>query len=197
MISSLDHNASGSKLGQILWKELKNSNEEELFEHLLSEDKVLRTIAACEIQIRSTPSSFDRTLILTNSIRFEVREIAAFVLGQMGSPTAQFHEAALAPLSKLLRDPYYEVRAAVIGSFGFLALDRQSEHSRICSEILALLDDPEPTVREALAFSLSYIHTEEAFIGLIKLSSDWNVAVRNAAFSSLENHNDQKENLKP
>jgi len=195
MASSLDHNAFESKLGQLLWKALKNSDENELFECLINENKVLRTAAACEIQIRASLGSFERVLILADSFRFESREIAAFILGQIGSPTEKYYGRSIESLTKLLNDSYYEVRATSVGSFGFLASNRPDQHPLICSKIISLLVDSEPTVRESLAFSLAYIYTETAFNGLITLSKDLDTNVRKAAVSGLEEHEERRKEL--
>jgi HEAT repeat protein len=191
LASSIDHlDASHSKLRFLLTRTLKLVPESELFEFVQDSDIVLRTSAARELQMRGTQKGFGFSISLTKSIRFEDREIGAFILGQLAPPNFEFFDSTVGPLLSLFLDPYYEVRAAAVGAFGFLAPARQNEVINIVDKIILLGSDSEMKVRQALACTLGQIHFESAKSYLEIMLEDENLEVSNAAQFSLELQND-------
>jgi HEAT repeat protein len=177
-----------SKLRFILNRALKDFSEPELFDCVKDKDIILRTLAACEIHLRGTPSCFEFALVLLKSFRYEDREIGAFILGQLAPSEYKFSKQSVRPLLELFADPYYEVRAAAAEAFLFLVSGMKEEIDEIIDKILLLAIDPEDSVRLSVANTLGFIYDEKANAVLLDLLDDINSDVRDAADFGLSLH---------
>jgi HEAT repeat protein len=154
---------------------------------LLSErDAVVRTSAARELHIRGGPDVFAAAQKLACEYRYENREIAAFLLGQLGTPHCQFADASFPILTGLFRDNYFEVRAAAVGACSFLSSLGHKVPSSTMNAIVDLWQSSEPEVRVAVAAVLGFyddIHYQKV---LDQLLDDDDREVREMAEFSLE-----------
>src|SRR5204862_2224523 len=107
------------------------------------------------------------------------RSLAAYVLGQLGTPPAFAAEqgAALEAMAAREREP--AVIAAVAYALGHLGEPYGHEW------LLSLGEHPEPTVREAAAFALGGRRRADAVAALIGLSADEDPHVRDWATFAL------------
>jgi HEAT repeat protein len=196
MTSSIDNiEVTESQLRRVLMRLISNLPEKELFECVLDEDIILRTSAAQQIQIRGTNAGFEFAMSLVNSLRFENREIAAFILGQLGPPDCKYLKRSVEPLLKLLSDPYYEVRATAVYAFSFYTNHFEETLPEIVEKIVELAADPEASVRLAASHTLGFIYLENSKICLEKLLNDPIVEVRDDAKYGLELHKEYLSDL--
>jgi HEAT repeat protein len=197
MASSIDKiDVTESRLRCTLARLLSSLSEDELFECITDEDIILRTCAACEIQIRGTAASFEFAMSLLSSHRHENREIAAFILGQLGPPDYKYLKRSVEPLLKLFVDPYYEVRATAVLAFSFYSSHLREELPQIVEKIITLAVDPEVSVRLAVSHTLGFIYLPKARDCLKNLRDDPVVEIRNDAMYGLELYDEYLNELK-
>lgn len=142
--------------------------------HFLSDrDAIVRTAAARELQQRGGELALDEAKRLSLSRRGVDREIAAFLLGQLGTPKRPFRRQSLPVLSSLLFDKSAAVREAAAAALG---------HLRFRAAVSVLIDasaDPIAGVRSAVAFALTQFPGDElAQRCLLVLSKDRDKEVR-------------------
>lgn len=184
------HDASHDELRLVIAKALRTYTNGDLISYLSSTNVILRTSAARELHSRGTRDVFDAALRLITDVRYENREIGAFVLGQLGTPTCPFASDSFRPLCLLLDDPYFEVREAAIGSIGFLASLGREPPKAIVDKILLLSEDTEDAVRKSAALTLALIPTEASRKRLTDMKFDCSAEVRDAAAFALEMQKD-------
>lgn len=118
----------------------------------------------------------------TSTTAFLVREALAWGTASDSS--------ALALLDRLVDDSSARVRSAAAGAFGSHAM----RGAHVGSHLVALLDDPDPSVRIAAAGELFYIHDSASraagALVLARLLDDANQDVRRAAVYTLGNMGD-------
>ncbi len=103
----------------------------------------------------------------------DVRELAAFTLGQM-----VIHQA-LKPILCLFEDPEYEVRssaAKALGNFG---------SNKAVAPLIGLLKDPESDVRNSATKALGWLGSEKSVKSLLGLLKDLDADVRSGAAEAL------------
>jgi methionyl-tRNA formyltransferase len=130
----------------------------------------------CALAARASREVLDAMAALTEDANPRARELAAFVLGQLGwdeRPFAAEQEAALTALAERERDP--EVLAAVACAFGHLGERAGQEW------LLGRRADADADVRESVAFALCGRNGSEAVAALIELSADPEPGVRDWA----------------
>jgi methionyl-tRNA formyltransferase len=110
------------------------------------------------------------------------RELAAYVLGQL---TAAPDRQAAALEAMAARETDASARIAIVYAFGHLGAPYGEDW------VLSLRDDPDPDVREAVAFALGGRPGEAALRALIALSADEVPAVRDWATFALGTLADQ------
>jgi HEAT repeat protein len=180
--------ASDDKLRFILLQTLQSHSEEHLFELVLEEDIVLRTAAARELHTRATSKTFEFAVQLVHSPRFGEREIAAFILGQLGSPVRIFHQESLKLLLGLIDDPYYEVRATAAGAIGFIAVGIDEQIPDVVDSLVRLKTDKHDSVRASLAYALAFLRFDKSNDCLISMIDDNSAEVQEAVDFALEMH---------
>jgi methionyl-tRNA formyltransferase len=131
------------------------------------------------VAARGDRETLDELTVLAVDPDPVARSLAAYVLGQLGTPPAFPAEqgAALQAMAARERDP--AVVAAIAYALGHLGEPYGHDW------LLSLRDDPEPTVREAAAFALAGRAQPDAVDALISLSSDADPHVRDWATFAL------------
>lgn len=88
---------------------------------------IVRSAAARHLQTRGDPEVFERAIELAQSKRRDDREIAAFLLGQLGTPLQPFKGKSVPVLEKLCGDRAYVVRIAALAALGHLRATQSEE----------------------------------------------------------------------
>ena len=135
---------------------------------------IVRTAAARELQMRGEEGVFAHGEVLLRSPKAPHREIAAFLLGQLGTPQFPFKERTVPLLERsLATDPSDAVREAAAAGLGHL----NAEES--IPILLKAAQDQNPGVRAAVASSLGrFRHDKRAASCLRKLRRDSDESVR-------------------
>ena len=115
-----------------------------------------------------------------------MREIAAFILGQLGTPERPFAAESFPVLGRLLDDPYWEVRRAAAGAVGMLSGPGRQADPAIQGRLLDLAGDRVPDVRASVAAALGTIDDARARSRLERLLDDDDPQVRDDAELGLE-----------
>ena len=182
MIDYPDYAASSLRL--LVMEALRTHKTKSLLPMLGDEDVIVRSAVARELQIRGEREAFEYTLKACGDPRNYVREIAAFTLGQFGTPTYPFRAEALPKLSELAVDASGEVRAAAVSALGHL---HAREYENV---ILASATDSESDVRASAAFALGYMSpTPDVVHALEALLLDPDEGVREWAEFGIESIN--------
>jgi len=134
----------------------------------------------CALAARGTRDVLEAMIVLGAEPAPSDRQLAAFVLGQLGYGQPSYpaeQEAALRALAEHEQDP--EVLAAIACAFGHLG------HPHGIDWLLARAGDPEADVREAVAFALGGRPGDDVLQALIALSGDAEDDVRDWATFAL------------
>lgn len=190
------YDASHDRLRFAVAMAFKSYSEDTLLDALCDADPIVRTTAARELHVRGGPNVFDAAVKLTQHPRFDFREIGAFVLGQLGTPTCPFATMSMTPLATLLSDTYHEVRASAVGALGFLASLGHQPSNGIVAQMIATCKDAEPSVRTAAALSMGMVHAKSARDVLTTMIHDRDARVRDCVHFGLELHADRKPKSK-
>ena len=147
MISDTD--ASTSTLHMLVWQALKTYTVEALLCLLDDDDPIVRTAVGRELHIRGGKQVLDAMLVRCDDARAVAREMAAFTLGQLGTPSFPFRLESIPTLIRLARsDPSSDVRAAAVAALGHLHAMEGKE------ALLAAARDASADVRANAAVSL-------------------------------------------
>jgi len=178
MIDNLD--ASGSSLRLLLGQLLKTLSTEVLLRYLVDEDYIVRTAVARELHMRTGEHIHRKVLELVDDENENAREIAAFVLGQFGTPTMPYKEESVPALFKLLKDDSHEVRAAASAALGHLCYDGMP--TDVESALLEAAGDASADVRACVAYALGNSSGSERVQSVLdELLSDHDEEVREFA----------------
>lgn len=189
MIDDPDYTNSTIRL--LAFQALKHWKTSAIFPLLSDEDYIVRSAAARELQIRGEKDTYEKLQNLVGNPVPYVREIAAFVLGQLGTPKFPFKEQSIPLLQNLLSDDDFEVRAAAVAAFGHLGTDGMPEV--VEDQLVAMADDQSEDVRECLACALgSSSGSEKVVATLTRLQNDKSENVRSWADIGLELLEDKK-----
>jgi methionyl-tRNA formyltransferase len=134
----------------------------------------------CALAARGTRDVLDALVELGTDDDPAMRELAAYVLGQLGPALPTLPEEEAAALREMVareRDP--RVLAAIACAFGHLGAPHGEEW------LVAHRGHPDEAVREAVAFALGGRRGEAALAALIELSADPAAAVRDWATFAL------------
>jgi HEAT repeat protein len=152
-----------------------------LFPFLNDRDIITRSAAAREIQIRGGKRAFGQTVGLLRSDDQQLREMACFILGQLGTPKLPFRSLSVAMLVEhLTTEKHADAIAAALISLG---------HLGATSQILKLArfrQHPEPSVRAAFVYAVALScakadRTSESVVAVVKgLRKDRSSQVRRA-----------------
>ena len=169
-----------STLSLLVFQALKQYSTPSLLPMLTDEDLIVRSSVARELQLRGGIEVFSEAKRLSISIRHENREIAAFLLGQLGTPDMPFREQSIPILKKLMIDDYHEVQSAAISALGHLSAN--DAYGEICAQVSHLNSD----VRESVAFALGRLQINNKVVESLRiLSEDANAGVREWALLSI------------
>ncbi len=183
MIDDID--LSTSTLRLLASQALKSWDNQAVIKLLSDDDYIVRTLAARELQIRGDKDIYDYVVSLENSDDVYMREICAFVLGQLGTPQMPFKVSSIPILEKLITDSNPEVRAASAAAFGHICFDGMP--SEVENALCNAASDNSSDVRCCVAASLgSASDKKKAQAILAKLLQDPNSQVREYAELGLD-----------
>lgn len=149
---------NGTTLEMFASRYLDHVSTQELFQWIDDKDAEVRTLVARKMQCRGTDAIFKFAKKRTKSKKKYQREIAAFILGQLGclfegANKYPFKLQSKTLLMKLVGDKSKSVRAAAIAAFGHLYSENLDQD--IESLLIGCADDKSKSVRIALSLSLS------------------------------------------
>ena len=170
MIDDLDSSASLLRL--LVSQGLKSWPWEALLRASLDKSVIVRTAAARELHVRpEVDAIFERIIPMLGSRDAGTREIAAFILGQLGTPAMPRREGSFPHLATLLSDQSSSVRSVAVSSIGHLAHGGMPK--AIEDKLVALRDDASADVRAMVAYALGNSSGHgEAMITLEQLIRD-------------------------
>ncbi|MBE2314752.1 methionyl-tRNA formyltransferase [Solirubrobacter sp. CPCC 204708] len=134
----------------------------------------------CALAARGDAETLAALEPLARSDKPELRELAAYVVGQLGTTTPALpaeQEAALRSMAEREQDP--TVLAAIICAFGHMGAPAGHDW------LLAQRGHADVSVREAVAFALGGRPGEDTLAALIELSADEDAKVRDWATFAL------------
>ena len=146
MIDNPDYSNSTVRL--LVFQALRAYSTHALLPLLLDEDAIVRSAAAREVQVRGEKLALDYVLPLCSDDREFVREIAAFTLGQLGTPTYPFRSESIPKLMELVADSSAEVRGSAVAALGHLHATESKEM------LLNAAEDADSDVRAMAAVAL-------------------------------------------
>ena len=178
MIDDLD--GSSSTLRLLLWQALRTYPTDSLLKLLDDDDYIVRTAVARDLQMRGGVDVWQWASNQRSSKRVARRELAAFILGQLGTPDLPFRDSSVPLLKRLAGDSDEEVRAAAIAGLGHL---RASEAADVVVEASR---DGSTQVRQCAAAALASLNPSEAVrAALRELLHDGDARVREWAACGL------------
>lgn len=146
----------GHSLRLLVWLGLRRFPTLALFQFLSDPDVIVRSATARELQIRGGKRVFEKTKQLLVSDKKNLRELAAFILGQLGTPKRPFKAESTQLLLQLLRsETNATVRATAIDSLGWL------HTTRAIKNIVSFAKDRSPAVRGSVGFAVGMIYCEK------------------------------------
>ena len=156
MVIEVGTDREGHSLRLLVWQGLKQYSTKALFQFLYDRDAIVRSATARELQIRGGKLVFEKTMRLLTSDSKNIRELAAFIHGQLGTPKRPFKAESTKLLLQLLHsETNASVRASAICSLGSLHATRASR------KIASFAKDPSPSVRGSVAFAVGMIYCEK------------------------------------
>jgi HEAT repeat protein len=164
----------GGSIDILLWQALQLYPTEALFGFIVDKSYRVRMAAARELHIRGENVAFEWAKELLGARAVYKREIAVFLLGQLGTPDYPYREESLPLLKDAWHDPNADVRAGVIDALGHL---RAIE---LIDLILEAARDQNADIRMAAASTLDANRFDDprAEQALIKLRTDPDKDVR-------------------
>lgn len=193
MIDNID--SSSSLLRLLASQALKFWKNEGVIKLLTEDDVIVRTAAARELHLRKEKMIYENVLHLCKDDRAYVREIAAFTLGQLGTPFYPFKTESFPILCELLNDSNYEVRATSASALGHLSYDGMPVE--VESSLLLASKDSIADVRACVAYALGNATPSTIVKNVLdKLATDNNELVRSYAELGIELLNSVKERRK-
>ncbi|MBS0469557.1 MAG: HEAT repeat domain-containing protein [Proteobacteria bacterium] len=178
--------SKGEAIRMLVATAIKAYKSEHLFDFLEDKSVIVRSAAARELQLRGGAATFKRTVALLANKHARTREVAAFILGQLGTPKRLLvRQSARALLKALDVETSSQVKSVIITSLGQL---------RSRKEVVSLLGyagDRSPSVRASIAFAIGYVNSSKPISASVqrtldKLGQDKSSAVREAALLAAE-----------
>lgn len=172
------------------WRYIKSLPDDELFILLDSDENVVRTLAAMTIQLRATDFLFHQVLTLQDAKPYYLREVCAYILGQIKVDKIEYLQQIPEVLFKLSQDKRLLVKSAAIYALGhFYAYHNETVpvSNDIYQMILSASKHKSAGIRSASAFSLSKMpDCEEVRQTLHRLLEDEDIDVQEWAEVALE-----------
>lgn len=160
--------SSSSLLRSLVYSGLKDWNSEALIQALHDKSMIVRTAAARRLHLQpDTDLVLDRVVLLASSANASLRELAAFVLGQLGTPAMPRRIESYPHLVGLLSDKDEYVRAASASGIGSLSYEDMPSVAE--DRLIALKSDVSGSVRAAVAYALGNSSGKETALGALKL----------------------------
>ena len=181
-----EHDASHDRLRLAVRRAVSAYDEPELFACLADPEPILRSAAARELHIRGTRSSFDHAVELVGHVRFDLREIGAFLLGQLGTPICPYATETFQLLTTLLDDDYVEVRSAAAEAIGSLGSLVGKVPDGLLPKLIELAANENAGVRAGAAFALGMSDKQAALACLSGMEDDPDPDVREMVELGLE-----------
>jgi HEAT repeat protein len=179
---TIDIGVTGSSnLRLLVYQALKHYSEDALLPMLEDSSSIVRTAVARELQLRGGERTLARAVALLTSPKVSNREIAVFLLGQLGTPHFHFKQQTI-PLieGRLMEDQSEEVREAAAAALGHQATEAS------VPVLLRAATDSSGAVRSAVAASLGQFRSDPQVSGALRqLAEDTDEAVRDWALHSL------------
>lgn len=147
-----DFDLTRDTLRLLIRQALKEWNTEALLSLLTENDPLVRTAVARELQIRGDKTIFEEVKKLASSSSPQLREIAAFILGQLGTPLYPYKHESLPILLSLVTDSSADVRSATAAAFGHLGYETILDD--VERALIILCSDEHDDVRACAAFAL-------------------------------------------
>ncbi len=183
MIDDADY--SNSTIRLLVFQALKHWGSKPLFSLLFDEDYIVRSAAARELQTRGEQETFHNLKDQLTDSRGYVREIFAFILGQLGTPERPFKQESIPLLMNMLDDDDDEVRAASVCALGHLFSHDMPEDVEV--RLSSMVDDSAEDVRGCLAFALGNSSGSRNTVDVLnQLVQDDNKEVRSWAETGLK-----------
>lgn len=143
-------------LSLLVSQALRNWSDKALLHLLCDESCFVRTAVARELHMRKTDREiFNGITTMTKDSRHYVREIAAFTLGQLGTPEMVFRQESVPFLMEMLDDSHVTVRVSAIYALGHLFLESEIPGD-VESRLIDMTCDKSKHIRESVAFALGY-----------------------------------------
>ncbi|APG02558.1 hypothetical protein BJI69_00655 [Luteibacter rhizovicinus DSM 16549] len=163
-------------------KGMSDCSTSQLIDLLTDDDRIVRSSAGFLLHLSGGSSTdFERIAGLASHAEAYVREVAAYALGQFGTPDYPFHARSIPLLSRMAHDTDDEVRLAAVSALGHLRGDEAWE------VILDAAKDSSPDVRWVVAWLLEFMEeSERSVAALVALAADPDSDVRAAAQESLD-----------
>jgi HEAT repeat protein len=181
-----DIDVSKSTLHLLAFEAVKVWDVKRLVPLLSDSDSVVRTLAAQQLQLKGDDYVFDEVVRLVDSSTDYVRESAAFVLGQLGTPGRPYRDKSLPHLLNMLNDESDIVRSSVVAALGHLYVDEKMP-DRVAKSIVNLATDPSCEVRSCVAFSLGHSVSNDLVLNALnELKIDSDEGVRSYAELGIE-----------
>ncbi len=147
-----DSDPTASTLGILVSEALKQWNTDALFMLLQDDNEIVRVSASRELQLRGDRSIFEKTLALFHDNNSKVREMVAYIMGQLGTPLMPYREESLHPLLSLTYDNDANVRSASAAAFGHLCYNGTPQE--VEDRLVQLCSDKDKDVRACAAYAL-------------------------------------------
>lgn len=168
MIDDLDQSISTLRL--LVSEALKSWPTPAILKLLEESDVIVRTASARELQVRGTRDIYNHAVALSESNLADLREIAAFILGQLGTPEYPFSKESFPIVLRLSRDSVADVRSAAAAALGWLCSGSMPDE--VEERLISLCSDADKDVRacaaSALGSSSGSPQVRQALNGLIK-----------------------------
>lgn len=168
-----DFDPSSSTLRMLVSEALKNWKIEGLLKLIEEDDVLVKTAAARELQLRGGKLVFEKIKAYSGSDLAQLREISAFILGQLEIPLLPYKNDSLPILLQLASDINADVRCAAAAAFGHLFYEKMPEE--VEKTLMNLCLDEDKDVRACAACSLGNSSGNQGIQNLLRemISQDY------------------------
>jgi len=180
--------SGNNSVQHLIWRGLKDFPTPGVFLYLEDANVIVRSEAAHRLQLRPSRTVFLHVAKLLKSTTVYKREVAAFTLGQLGTPKRPYKKDSTRVLLQALKtESNAIVRSTIIVALG------QLKAEKALRRIVPFAKDRSPGVRAAVATAIGEIYCERSkdipprLMRLVrKLRTDRSRSVREWAALSLE-----------
>ena len=148
---------SETTLELLAWRHIETLPDEQVFQLLFDDEYRVRTLAGRVIHLRGTDYLFEKTCTLQHEEKAYLRDLCAFILGQIQVSKLEQIQQIPNILFALAQDKRIQVKESAIYAFGHFYC-RHAEEIPVSNEILSMIlsysKHPSTSIRCAVAFSL-------------------------------------------